>query len=254
MKYVMAIAACTMFCVSVHAESLITINGKTIRTSGNNIAINNGMVIIDGKVMTGSDSYDVTKGSGKIVTQTREFPLFQELEVDISANVRVSSGNRARCSIKGDDNILPLISFDVKDGRLLISCEKSFTTKNRIEINLQVPGLTRVVLNGSGRINLDGVAKEKVSLEIRGSGDISGEGKTKDVLASIVGSGNLLLQELKATNVRVVLNGSGNARVSATDTLSGEINGSGDIVYSGSPRTVNTVVHGSGNINRERMD
>jgi hypothetical protein len=111
-----------------------------------------------------------------------------------------------------------------------------------------------VVLNGSGRIKLDGVAKEKVSLEIRGSGDISGKGKTKDVLASIVGSGNLLLQELKATNVRVVLNGSGNARVSATDTLSGEINGSGDIVYSGSPRTVNTVVHGSGNINRELMD
>jgi hypothetical protein len=251
MKYLMALAAGALFCVSVHAESIITINGKTIRTSGNNIAINNRTVMVDGKVISGTGGLDVTPGSGHIVTQTREIPIFQELVVDMSSNVRVSPGNQARYTVKADDNILPLISFDVKDGRLLISCEKSFSTKNQIEIDLQVPGLARVVLNGSGNIMLDGVAKDKISLEIKGSGEISGKGKTKDILASINGSGNLLLRELKATNVTVVLNGSGNARVSAMDTLSSEINGSGDIVYSGLPRTVNKVIHGSGNITRE---
>jgi hypothetical protein len=254
MKFLMAMAACAIFCVSVHAESFITVNGKTMRTTGNTIAIENGTVIVDGKVISDSNDKDFVQGSGKIVTQTRKIPIFQELVVDMSANIRVSPANEARCTVKADDNILPLISFDVKDGRLLISCQKSFSRKNPIEIHLHVPGLTRVVLNGSGHIKLDGVTKEKISLEIKGSGDISAKGKTKDILAWIDGSGNLLLGELRATNVKVVLNGSGNARVSAMDTLSGEINGSGDIVYSGSPRMVNTVVHGSGNITRALKD
>jgi hypothetical protein len=254
MKYLMAIAAGALFCVSAHAESLVTVHGNTIRTSGNYVVINNRTVIVDGKVISGADDGYVTQGSGKIVTETRDIPNFHELVVDIAANVRVSGGNQARCSVKTDDNILPLISCDVKDGRLLISCQKSFTTKNPIEINLQAPGLARVVLKGSGNIALDRVAKEKISLEINGSGNISGKGKTSDIVASIDGSGNLRLGELRATNARIVLNGSGNARVSATDMLSGEINGSGDIVYSGSPRRVNRVIHGSGNINRALKD
>jgi hypothetical protein len=251
MRNLAVIIAGALFCVSAHGESLIMVNGRTVRTSGNNIVVNNGTVIVDGVTVTGPNDNGVTKGSGKIITQTRDIPMFQELVVDIPANVRVSAGDQSRYSIKVDDNLLPLISFNVKDGGLRVSSEKGFSTKNRIEINLQVPGLTRVVLKGAGHIDLDGVAKEKISFEVSGSGDISGSGKTKDIIASLDGSGSLLLQELKAANVRVVVNGSGNARVSATDTLSGEINGSGDIAYSGSPRTVNTVVHGSGDITKE---
>ena len=254
MRYLSAIAAGALICVSAHAESVITINGKTVRTSGNNITINNGTVMVDGKVVPGPAELIVIQGSGKIVTRTRKIPLFHELVVDMTANVSVSPSNQARCTVKADDNITPLISFDVKDGSLLISCDRSFSTRNPIEIDLQAPGLTRVILKGSGQIELDRVAEDKIALEIRGSGDIRGKGQTKDILASIDGSGNLLLGKLRATNVKVVLNGSGNARVSASDVLIGEINGSGDIIYSGSPRTVNRIVRGSGNITKAVKD
>jgi len=72
-----------LFSGAVFSETTVTINGKTIRTSGSSVTVNNNVVIVDGKVLSGN----VVEGSGEEATGHRDLGNFQALHLNISAEV-----------------------------------------------------------------------------------------------------------------------------------------------------------------------
>ncbi|SVD64067.1 uncharacterized protein METZ01_LOCUS416921, partial [marine metagenome] len=66
----------------------------------------------------------------------------------------------------------------------------------------------------------------------------------------VSGSGDLSLQNLQADHVNVTINGSGDADIWSNQSISAQVNGSGDIVYTGNPEKVDTQVNGSGDITK----
>jgi hypothetical protein len=226
-------------------------------------------------------------GSGKAATQVRNVDSFEELEVDISADTTITKGDKAVCEITADDNIIPLILTKIEGNRLIITSDKNYLTRTSIKIKLQTPKISFVILNGSGDIAVKNVSKEKLEALIKGSGNITGIGEANTLTVEISGSGDVNLTGLKTTtadisiagtgnftgtgeakNLKIDISGSGHARLAAlkakaadiritgsgnaainvTDSLTAKIMGSGDIIYSGSPKTVNSSVQGSGNI------
>lgn len=212
---------------------------------------NKGTITINGKVVSGSKGNSFINGSGKKITQARDIKDFEELQIDVVADVKITQGKKAKCVISGDDNIVPIIVTESKGGLLKISTSKSYSTKQNLEIAIEVPVLKKVVLNGSGDIAMANVTKDKLDLKINGSGDITAIGKVKELKAVTDGSGNLKLSGLEASNVQVTIDGAGDAEVWAKTYLKAVINGSGDIIYSGNPSKVDSSVNGSGEVTKK---
>ena len=229
---------------AVFAETTITINGKTIRTSGSSVTVNNGTVVVDGKVLSGN----AVEGSGKSATENRALGNFTEVYLNISANITIIAGEKPQCSITADDNLLPLILTEYSNNALRISAKESYSSKRKIRIAVQTPLLTSAEIHGSGMINLTEVTKNTLSLLINGSGDITAKGKVAELKTTINGSGGVHAAGLEAETVTIVVNGSGDADVHVTDVFMAKIYGSGDITYIGTPTKMNTSVSGTGEI------
>lgn len=210
-----------------------------------------GTITINGKVISGTGDKNFINGSGKRITQSRDIKDFEELQIDIVADVKITQGKKAKCVISGDDNIVPIIVTENKGGLLKISTSKSYSTKQNLEIAIEVPVLKKVVLNGSGDITMANVTKDKLDLKINGSGDITAIGKVKELKAVTDGSGNFKLFGLKAEKVYVTIDGAGDAEVWAASYLKAMINGSGDIVYSGNPSKVDSSINGVGEVTKK---
>jgi hypothetical protein len=191
---------------------------------------------------------EIVKGSGRVVSERREISAFNSVDLAGAMDVEVTHSDTFKCTLRGDDNILPLIATEIRGQRLCLSTKQSYSTRQRLVVLLEAPELTEVVLNGSGNINMAGVTKDTIVIRIAGSGNIVASGAAKQVTAEISGAGNLMLGGLAAENVDVVISGSGDANVWAKQSLHARVNGSGDILYSGNPEKVQTHVNGSGRI------
>ena len=66
--------------------------------------------------------------------------------------------------------------------------------------------------------------------------------------AALPGTGTLALSGLVARGVTARMDGTGTIRVTATSSLDADLRGTGAIVYSGNPPTVNKSIAGTGSI------
>ncbi|MGD8956253.1 MAG: DUF2807 domain-containing protein [Chromatiaceae bacterium] len=244
MKYPSVAFALSLATGVVSAESVVTINGKTLRSTHGSIIVQNNTVIVDGKVVSG----EVVEGSGNRASEQRELGDFDELRLHINASVTVTAGETPKCEITADDNLLPLILTQRSGNTLEISAQESYSTRQAITIAIEVPVLRSAENSGSGTIRIDGVTRDTLALAINGSGDISARGRVIQLRAAINGSGNLRAAALETTTATVAINGSGNAEIHARDALTANINGSGDLAYQGSPASVRTAINGSGSV------
>jgi len=230
----------------VHSGTTITINGRTIHSAGSSIVVTNDTVTVNGVDRSGN----VIQGSGVSATENRNLNDFDELRLDISANVTITPGDSAKCEISADDNILPLILTEHVGRVLRITAMESYSSRQGVKIAIEVPALTRAQIDGAGTIRIAGGAGEKLALLINGSGDLYANGEVMELSATINGSGNVYAADLQAKRVMVILNGSGNADIRAVNDLTVKLNGSGGVSYSGAPSKVNSSLNGSGKIRK----
>lgn len=210
---------------------------------------NEGSIIIDDSVIIGNTSSGAgVIGSGHLITEQRELKLFDKLAINVVANVKVKPGKRLLLTIKGDDNIVKIISSKVVNKRLIISSLKSYSTRKPLQISIEVPFLKEVTQAGTGSIFLENITKDVMKILISGNGSISAIGSTNQLDAEIDGSGTLNLQKLIAKNVNVRIDGVGEANLHVKNRLDINIQGVGNVNYSGNPKIVNKSIMGVGNI------
>lgn len=210
--------------------------------------VNEGSIIIDNNVISGSSSSTGIRGSGKQITQQRTLEAFNKLAIDIVADVRVTLGTKYHLSIKADDNIIEIISTDVADKQLIISSRKNYSARKPAIINIEVPMLKEVKQLGMGNIILDNISKETLTIIIAGSGSVSAKGTVGSLRAETSGTGSLNLQQLIAKRVSIKITGMGDAKIHALDALDVVIDGMGNVLYSGNPKNINKSITGMGDI------
>jgi hypothetical protein len=104
-----------------------------------------------------------------------------------------------------------------------------------------------VVQNSNGNINLElNVTTLDVTLNKAGNVTISGSAPEARIVNH--GSGNLNGSELVTASASVVISGSGNASIHADEGLSGELSGSGNLLYKGLPRLKSLSIKGTGGL------
>jgi hypothetical protein len=158
------LTACDDALVSTHststATSTVTVNGKTVYSSGGKLEINGTTVTLNGKT--------VSEGTvqGKEPVETRDLAAFTGVELRTIASVEIKVGEKHRCTITADENLLPLIKTEIVGGTLQLIPGESYSSSNPVSISIEMPVVQKACLMGSGSMTLRDVAVEALNLEI----------------------------------------------------------------------------------------
>jgi len=210
------------------------------------------------------------KGNGKTTTEKRTTASYDEIKIAGFFDVELISGKEGNISIQGEENLLKYIKTETENGVLKVYTEKnaSISTSKKLLITIPFETINAVSLSGSGDLMTKTTIKSTkfktklagsgdVSLDIEatdveanlsGSGDLKIKGSTENLVAKLAGSGDINTSALQSKNVDVTVAGSGDVSVNCTNSLKARVSGSGDIYYSGNPKTKDTKVNGSGDI------
>lgn len=210
--------------------------------------VSTGKIVIDGKEF-GISPGQFIKGSGKEKTILRNLSGYQRIKIGSGGfDVVYNSGKIYSLKITGDDNIVPWMQTEVKDGELQLSITKSYTSKLPITVSIASPQLEAISLKGSSTMRLNSIMAANFLIHSIGTGDISASGRAAFLKIHIFGTGDVDVKNLISDNVNVEVKGSGDLVLTAQKSLSAAVSGTGDIVYFGKPERINTNISGIGDI------
>jgi hypothetical protein len=208
-------------------------------------------------------------GSGNTVTEERAISGVEGVALTFVGDLRIKQGNEEKLVITGDDNVLPLITTEVKDGVLAIGSKSTLgiPVVNDLRYDLTVRNLNSLQLSGAGNAAIDGLETGDLAVGVSGAGNLSIKDLQADrVTANLSGVGNLELAgkanrqavslsgagsysggDLETGSTDVTLSGLGGATVWATENLNATISGAGNVEYYGKPE-VTSKISGLGNV------
>jgi PBP1b-binding outer membrane lipoprotein LpoB len=225
-------------------------------------------LLLAAMVLTGCSSLEklsnskVIQASDVVITDQRTVGNFSSINMGTIGNVIITQGDRESLTIKGSDNVVPLVKSTVSNGVLTINTESNlivngmntnnlltFTLVVKDLASLMVSGLGNVemdklstsnlsaTMSGAGRIKLDQLTADSLNVNVSGLGDIEIAGEVNSATINIPGAGNVSAGDLKIKTAAVSISGLGNATVWVTDQLNGTISGGGTVSYYGNPAT-----------------
>jgi hypothetical protein len=214
----------------------------------------------------------VVRGSGDIQAEERPVSGFDAVNFSGNGELVITQGDTEGLTVEADDNLLPYIKTEVRNGELFIGFEKEdwetvYRPSQPIRFDLALKDLKALSLSGSGRITSPIINADRLSLDVSGSGslmidqlgaadlilglsgsgqvDLSGEVASQQV--GLSGSGSYLAGDLESQTAKVTSDGSGSGTVWVSENLDVTLSGSGSVSYFGSP-TVTSDVSGSGSL------
>jgi len=190
-------------------------------------------------------------GSGRIKTEVRQVENFTSIRLSVPATLSIERTGEASLKVTAEDNLLPLLESEVKDGtlRLSIAGRNSFTGKIPV-FEVTVSDLRVLQLEGSGVVKASKLDGGALSLTVTGSGEINLAGRSDLFTVAISGSGSVDAAELQTKRAKVGVTGSGDVVVNARDELDATVTGSGTVEYMGSPK-LSTSISGSGSVEQK---
>lgn len=212
------------------------------------------------------------RGSGVVKTETRKVSGFDALDVDYPAEIVITQGKSESLTIEAEDNLLPQLTTEVRDGTLHIEnnerdFDKRVNPTRSIRITITVKELSDVDFSTAGKLTVNGLEGESLNISLSGAGDIalndleldnldahlSGAGKftasgiATHLTLTISGLGNFDAPDLATQTADINISGAGSATLRVEQSLDASISGAGSITYYGSP-TVTRSISGAGEV------
>ena len=212
------------------------------------------------------------RGSGNVITEQRDVNDFHSIEVSYPAEVMVKQGNKESLQIEAEDNLLPGLKTQVRNGVLDIFYKttngKHVNPTRTVKITIVVKDLTSVdftsageltldnlktntldvSLSGAGNLKLNKILVKTLGVSLSGAGSMSASGTADDLNLSISGFGDYKGADLHNKDARVEISGAGSATTWVDNNLDAQISGAGSISYYGSA-SVTKQVSGVGGVN-----
>ncbi len=197
------------------------------------------------------------RGSGNVVTEEREVSGFDSVALSAFGEVIISQGDDESLTVETDDNLMPYIQTEVRNGTLELGLARNTVPvpSRSLVFRVSVKELTALDSSGAGRFELDELDTDRLKVNLSGAGDIkinslnatdlaitvSGAGnvevagavETQEITLS--GLGNYAAPELESQAATVRISGAGGTSIWVQDSLDVVISGAGNVDYFGSP-------------------
>jgi len=183
-------------------------------------------------LMTGCSWYTnhTVVGTGEI--ESMEVPVkdFTGVSVTGRCNVHIETGESERVVYRAQNQILDVMTYEVRNGILFIGFKPGFSvnTGKEISASIVVPAISSVAITGAGDYKLLGSKQPDLDIYVTGTGSIDASG-------------------LEVDNCTIKISGTGDCDVWVNNNLDVEISGVGNVAYKGSPNLTSDV-SGVGNV------
>lgn len=212
------------------------------------------------------------RGSGVMDSETRKVSGFDSIDIDYPAEVIIKQGAAESLTIEAEDNLLPQISTEVRNGTLHIENNErdydkrvnptkiiriTITVKQLRQVDfstagaLTVEGLKgdtlKIFLSGAGDVNLNNLELDELTASLSGAGEFNASGTVTDLTLTISGFGSFNSPDLSTQTADVRISGAGSATLRVEESLNASISGAGSVNYYGSP-SVTRAISGAGEV------
>lgn len=214
--------------------------------------------------------FDCLKSTGDIQLERRNISPVSDVVVHDNITVIFIQDSISFIEVSAGENLLPLISTEIQDGRLIIenrnTCNWVRDFSVPINVYVHTPKLKKVKSFGSEKIySLGTLHCDIIEADNRGTGDIelnviADEVYSKHGIGDNIFTGNAdylyvfntstgysICSGLSVNRATIINLGSGHSYVNACDILDTEIHYSGNVYYSGNP-AIHSTITGSGEL------
>jgi hypothetical protein len=192
------------------------------------------------------------EGSGNIKTETRTINGVSSVSLVGDGLLEIEQTGTDSLTITADDNILPLLSSEVRDGELKLGVKNlaSIEETKQIRYRLTVKGLTGLSLVGDAEADVRKLATTQLKASITGDGSIRIDGTADDQSITILGDGKYDGTGLESKTATVSITGDGKLDLAVSEKLDVKILGDGKINYTGDPAITKSII-GDGRIDKK---
>ena len=211
--------------------AILTLGRSVVSGRG---ASGSGVTVVVPSVDVSWNTRDRVRGSGDVVTKDVPVRDFDRVSLAGIGDVIVTQGETESLTIETDDNILPYIETEVRNGTLVIGLTEEARDKNLSPTML----LFHVSM------------KEVAGLDLSGAGDISaGSLDTDHLRIDLGGAGDVNIDALDAQSLTVNIGGAGSINVDALNAEESTVHlsGAGDIALAGQVERQGVFLNGAGN-------
>jgi hypothetical protein len=191
------------------------------------------------------------RGSGVRKSEKRDLKSFRTIDTTGAFEIDVTCQKPASFEMEADDNILPLIKTEVRDGILFVNSDERYSSSKPVTLRINLPDLAGVTSRGAGEINIVDANSDNLRIESMGAASVDATGKAKSVAISSTGAGKIDAANLKAEKAKVDVTGAASVDVYASEQLDVTVSGAGSVSYSGNPKVVNKNVSGIGSVSKK---
>jgi hypothetical protein len=187
-------------------------------------------------VLTLAACPDGERGSGRVAQEQRRLAPFSAVETAGVYKVELVAGAAQQVTLEGDDNLLPLVTTEVRRGALRIGNRLPLRPRAGLTVRLALPRLRSLTVNGASTCSVRGLGGDTFALAVGGAGKVSLAGRVSRLTLGISGAGRVAATGLRARTARVDVSGAASVDIDVTDELEVSLSGAGKVGYRGNPK------------------
>lgn len=224
----------------------------------------------------GANAQKTIKGSGYILTQQRELPTYNSVEVDGPLRIFATPNELRPVIIEADNNLFPYIKTEIKHDTLRIFIEQDVYIETFAVMNLflSIPNISNLKVQNRAEIdgsrtpwknkstNIEAGAGTRIKwnietsiLNVKAKGNcvITLNGYTNTFNLQLTQGGLLDANGLKAKQANIIIAGElSKATLNVSETISYNLSQNGKLVYKGTPKTLKSSISSGAKVKQKK--
>src|SRR5688572_28244682 len=139
------------------------------------------------------------RGSGVVVSETREVRNFSAIDLSGIGTVRLQQTGTETLTVEAEENLLPLLVTRVENGTLRIGTKPNVNIRptQPIVFHVTADRIEDVGVSGSGNVEAGALKESRFAAHASGSGNVRAESvEAEKVTARVAGSGGVRIDQL----------------------------------------------------------
>ena len=193
------------------------------------------------------------RGEGEIITQAIDVSDFNALQVGGVLNTIYRHSQEFSVSITMHENLFELLEYSVEDGILSVGINRLIQVGSdhmpRLYVN--APYINALHLSGvTNAVDWDTVYADNFHMTVSGASDVSLTMEVEHLKLNVSGASNISLDG-NVNHAELMISGASDVNLHVSETLDVQVNGVGNVRYTGDP-VVTSSIAGLGSVVKRR--
>jgi hypothetical protein len=160
-------------------------------------------------------------GQGPVVTEDRQVQAFTTVEIKNGIKLELSVGDTTSVQVMAQQNIVPLISTTVANGRLTAQTTGSVVTTQPLVVHVVTPSLNALSMSGGAYAEVGGVTSQAFSLDADSGANANIAGATDTLTINAKNGALLQLDGFAARDINLTAQNGVTGTINASGTVTG---------------------------------